>query len=259
MSRQGIDFSKIRTLEIGCGTGTFSLTLNMLGANTTLLDADPEAIEAAKKCFSIYGLKADYITGDVTKPLPEALRAKFDFVISGGLAEHFTGDNRVFVIRWHRETLKDNGLAYIAVPNALSPYYRTVRAAMELTGQWTIENEVAFTPAELRKTASEAGFAASRVAALVETRRDIVSHALALGSVALKLLPSSLGASLKKMSVYSNLKRMEPAHRKHEIDLKRFISEKAESARRSPDARFLKKGLKDSLSSNIVLLGFNKK
>jgi 2-polyprenyl-3-methyl-5-hydroxy-6-metoxy-1,4-benzoquinol methylase len=257
MLRLGFDFSKMRTLEIGCGTGTFSLTLNLLGAQTTLLDADENAIAAAKECFSIYGLKAEFITGDVTKPLPESLKSKFDFVISGGLAEHFTGEQRAAVIKYHRQALNNNGFAYIAVPNALSPYYRLVMALMKLAGQWEIETEIPYTPSELIKLAAAAGFADATVIGLIDTKRDIISHALAAGSVILKLLPASASDSLKKMGIYSKLKRMEPVQYK-ELDLKHFILESTAKVKDSPNQKFLKKGIKDILSSNLVLLGFAK-
>lgn len=257
MLRLCFDFSKIRTLEIGCGTGTFSLTLNLLGAETTLLDADEQALAAAKKCFAVYGLKASYILGDVTKPLPENMRSAFDLVISGGLIEHFTGSSRAAVIGYHKLALNDHGIAYIAVPNALSPYYRTLRTVMELAGQWTIETEVPYTPRELLSSAAAAGFSRVELIGLTETGKDVTASGLALGSVALNTMPAALSGAIRRSKLFRKLKRsIVPAGAGLGMDLRKFVCEKAEEIKNSSGEYFVKKNLKDRLSSNIVLLGF---
>lgn len=53
-----LSFDKMKTIEVGCGSGTFSLTLSLLGADVTLIDNDSEALEVAQQVFALYKQKA---------------------------------------------------------------------------------------------------------------------------------------------------------------------------------------------------------
>lgn len=87
LKESGLKFKK--SLEIGSGTGSYSLILKKLGIvdEVYLLDWSEESIETAKKLFEKYNVKGNFIQGDVRK-LPFK-NNEFDLVLSGGLLEHF--------------------------------------------------------------------------------------------------------------------------------------------------------------------------
>jgi SAM-dependent methyltransferase len=78
-----------KSLEIGAGTGSYSLVLKKLGIvdEVYLLDWSEESLETAKKLFKKYNIKGNFIQGDV-RDLPFKDK-EFDLVLSGGLLEHF--------------------------------------------------------------------------------------------------------------------------------------------------------------------------
>ena len=41
-------YGDLKVAEVGCGTGTFSLTLALLGASVTLIDFNAKVLENAK-------------------------------------------------------------------------------------------------------------------------------------------------------------------------------------------------------------------
>jgi ubiquinone/menaquinone biosynthesis C-methylase UbiE len=55
-----------RTLELGCGTGTFSVYLAGQGFRATGVDFSPIAIRKAKERAASAGVSAEFIVGDVT-------------------------------------------------------------------------------------------------------------------------------------------------------------------------------------------------
>jgi ubiquinone/menaquinone biosynthesis C-methylase UbiE len=79
-----------RSLEVGSGTGSYSLILKKLGLveEVYLFDWSEESLKLAKKLFEHYGEKAHFIQGDA-KNLPFKDNF-FDLTLSGGLLEHFS-------------------------------------------------------------------------------------------------------------------------------------------------------------------------
>ena len=155
---KNLSFEKLKVIEVGCGTGTLSLILNLLGANTTLLDADEDALNLASEIFDRYRREATFIKANIIEDFPSKIFNSFDLAMSAGLAEHFIGDERKKCIAFHKHLLKENGFAVIGVPNRFGIFYRLVRSFRELTNTWTINTEIPFTYWELKRYAEQVGF-----------------------------------------------------------------------------------------------------
>jgi len=96
LKKNGLKFKK--SLEIGSGTGSYSLILKKLGIvdEVYLLDWSEESLDMAKKLFKKYNLKGNFIKGDVRKlPFKEK---EFDLVLSGGLLEHFSEEDTLKIL-----------------------------------------------------------------------------------------------------------------------------------------------------------------
>ena len=197
--RSGIAFDKLNIIEIGCGTGTFCLAFALMGANVTLLDIDEDAIKTAIRVYSLYGLKPKALRASVTDPLPPELVGKFDMSVSIGLAEHFTGDDRVTVMKNHRLLLNNTGFAAIGIPNSISPFYVIVRLADTLTGQWTVKMELPFSPAELKSIGRKAGYTDISIIGNHSVKDDFSIYSKALLSSMSKVLPDRARTLLKNL------------------------------------------------------------
>lgn len=237
--------------ELGCGTGTSSLVLALAGASVTLIDANDKVLEAARTLFASFGVPARFVRADLSAPVPDELRSAFDLVTSGGVAEHFTGDYRIACIRYHRELLRDGGIAVIGVPNRLSPFYRGVRAFRELTGTWELDIEAPFTNPELMSLAKQAGFKEGVVVGSESLARDAAVYGRGMVSAVVELLPAAIrdGARAWKRG---REQRAEAA----EDPKARIVSsfERAAAAAAAEDGRA--QTLTDWFSAGIDLVGF---
>lgn len=209
ISERKIAFNELKIAEIGCGTGTTALTFGLLGASVTLLDFNRRVLEKARDLYSLYGCNAELIQADCMKPPIAHLTEKFDFIISSGLAEHFIGDDRTKCIRYHRVLLKKGGVAYIGVPNKLSPFYQWVRSFKKLTGTWNLEIEIPFTAKELKEVAVRSGFKESYVIGNALLRKDLIDYSRGFGSAVKQLFSAQIQERLqihketKKIQSYS--------------------------------------------------------
>jgi 2-polyprenyl-3-methyl-5-hydroxy-6-metoxy-1,4-benzoquinol methylase len=244
----------IRSIEVGCGTGTLSLMLSLLGAEVTLMDIDDDALDAAKKAFSLYNCRGSFIKASIAESSPDTLKGKFDIAASGGLIEHFTGPARENVIRRHAEFLRPGGLVYLSVPNMLSLPYWAVRAASTIAGEWDIETEVPFTPGELRRIGGNIGFSETYVRGLYDLKQDYTMHTAAVGSKVFHMLPSGMVKLLKKGPLYRSCKDTRP------LDLPpSFVADNAAELYENKEIDIRNDFLKDIICSNIILIGILKK
>ncbi len=148
--------SGLRVIEIGAGRATNALLYTLRGAEATVLDSSPVALEQARRRFTARGLDVTAIESDVFA-LPAAIRGSFDISMSFGLCEHFAGERRRGVIAAHLELLKPGGIAMINVPNRLSPFYRLWMGLAKRRGSWTLGYEVPFSGRELVRLARQSG------------------------------------------------------------------------------------------------------
>jgi len=185
-----LSFNGLKIAEIGCGTGTFALTFRLLGAEATLIDNDPEALEVAKGIFGLYNQKAVFIQADVLGERKLAdLKGKFDLVVSCGLAEHFKAEERQRCFDYHYQLLKKGGIAYIGVPNRLSFPYQAVKLFRKLSRTWDIEIEKPFTYWELINRARKVNLHSYKIIGGHSLMKDIENYSLGLVSAFLNLCP----------------------------------------------------------------------
>ena len=246
--KKKIPFEHLRIAEVGCGTGTFSLTLGLLGAEVVLIDIDPRAIKMAKEVFNIFKCNTEFIQMSVLDPVPEFLINRFDIVISGGLAEHFVGDDRLKCIAFHEALLREGGFSYIGVPNKLSPFYQMVRLFRIVTRTWRMEIEIAYTYWELKRSAKQVGFAEIEVTGNHPLRKDLIDYSLGLISAILDILPNKvrrmIGPIKPKKSVSNN---------QNYYERRKILNKISKIKERLPTRS--KRLLKDFFSAGIILFG----
>ncbi|MBA2403290.1 MAG: class I SAM-dependent methyltransferase, partial [Bdellovibrionales bacterium] len=104
------DWQGMKVLEMGSGRGGLGLHLARLGADVTLVDFSPSALEQAEKVFALENFRPKIIQADVTHPdvtLPE----KYDLIVDSHLLHCLTSDpERFSYLQLVRDHLKDHGI-----------------------------------------------------------------------------------------------------------------------------------------------------
>ena len=105
-------------LDIGSGSGLFSLAALRLGAEVTSMDFDPKSVACTSEMKSRYASNADNWTVKQGSVLDESLMqslGEFDLVYSWGVLHHTGNMNRAMQIASDR--VADGGLFFIAIYN----------------------------------------------------------------------------------------------------------------------------------------------
>jgi SAM-dependent methyltransferase len=248
---KGLFWDSLKIAEVGCGTGTFSLAFSILGAQTTLLDNSDDALRVAGIFFSLCERTPMLLNADVLKEPPKELLGKFDLVSSWGLIEHFTGEQRERVIRYHEQLLSPGGLCLIAAPNRFSPCYRTVRGLRELTGTWDLEVEVPYSYWELKKIAVAVGFSEYAILGNVKLSTDIYNYSKGTVSALLDVLPSIVRKFTRRVesSVASN------TYSVTDLRFRELIQQAVTENSASLDMKKHTTSLKNVFSSSLILAG----
>lgn len=98
-------------LDLGCGTGGWSIILAKKGANVTAVDNSKEMLNVFKKKLSSDNLKINILKKDIYKL---KLNKKFDIIILGLVIDNIKDLDRVFkVVKNH---LKQKGIFFISDP-----------------------------------------------------------------------------------------------------------------------------------------------
>jgi len=196
--RKGIPINQLKVAEVGCGEGTMSLIFGLLGASVTLLDFNEKVLERTKRVYDLCNCQAKFIKADCLDAVPTQMIESFDMVVSMGLAEHFTGENREKCFAYHRFLLKKGGIVVIGVPNSSSLFYRWIRFIREFSGTWKIDIEQPFTARELKNLAQKVGFQEPYVIGYVSFWRDFIDHVYGLRSAVIDIFPERFGNVLRK-------------------------------------------------------------
>lgn len=139
-------------VELGAGMGTYAALFAAEGAKVTLVDYSPEAIELARKFFDTLGLKANLVLADIFN-IDDNLYDSFDISVSCGVAEHFLGKKRKFVLESHFNLLKRGGLGIVMVPNEANLPYRAYKKLTESMGVWPWGEEYPYQRVEFEQFA----------------------------------------------------------------------------------------------------------
>lgn len=141
--------SRLKVIEIGSGSGTYGALLAREGADTTVLDYSPAALERAREFYQHNGLEVTCLQGDaLLLPLTKA-KNHFDISISVGLTEHFTDNKRLRIHQAHLDVVRPGGVAVFILPNAYNPPYRIYKWVAERLKTWKFGEEYPFTRKEL--------------------------------------------------------------------------------------------------------------
>jgi SAM-dependent methyltransferase len=248
LNQSKIPFNQLKVAEVGCGSGTFALTLRLLGADVTLIDADEQALDAARRSYGLYGFEPRFLQADVLAAPPPSLLGTFDLVSSSGLAEHFTGSQRKTCLAFHRDLLKNGGVARISVPNRFSPWYRLHRGIRELLGTWSLDIEIPFSCGELKIIAKAVGFSRYEVIGNYPLIKDAVDYSKASVSALVRQSPLVKKRLDARKEILAGRVKPEAASI---TDVVQMYSKQARETYLAPS--FL--GLRNKFSAGLVLFG----
>ncbi|MBA7668779.1 Trans-aconitate 2-methyltransferase [subsurface metagenome] len=139
---RGIHFKEpIKIIELGCGTAYHTLQMTKLFPvdKVTLVDFNPNVLNAAQKRLSCLNCEKEFLLRDLFNL---DLSEKYDIVHSQGLLEHYTPDEQQKLICLHRDLLTPNGITIILVPTPSLPY-RLWRGLLEKLHLWIYPDETA--------------------------------------------------------------------------------------------------------------------
>jgi len=115
---KALNLNNLQILEIGCGTGSSSITLAEQGAKVFGIDIHKESLEIAKLRSKLYDLDIEFLESssvDIGK-----LNKKFDAIILYATLEHLTMEERLVTLKNSKNILNDGGfLITIEAPNRL--------------------------------------------------------------------------------------------------------------------------------------------
>ncbi len=157
-------FKELKILDIGCGGGLTSEPLARLGADVTGIDADPVAIELARKHAGQSGLKIEYLN-----IAAEDLKIKYDAVLALEIIEHVQ-DPGSFVKNCAK-LVKPGGIIIFSTLNRTAKSFALGIVAAEYVLQWvprgTHEWKKFIRTSELSKFARGAGLRPQNISGLV--------------------------------------------------------------------------------------------
>lgn len=97
-------------LDIGCGNGALTAKMAAAGFRASGVDSEVSGIERARAGFPTI----EFALQDVSEPLPEALRDRFDVVVTAEVIEHLFLPRQLFARA--REALTPNGVLVVTTP-----------------------------------------------------------------------------------------------------------------------------------------------
>ena len=99
-----INLKNLEILEIGCGTGSSSITLAEQGAKVLGIDVHLESLEVARLRSKIYNLNINFL--ELSAVDIDSLEKKFDTVILYSTLEHLTLEERLVTLDKCKNVLK---------------------------------------------------------------------------------------------------------------------------------------------------------
>jgi hypothetical protein len=156
-------FKGLRFVELGAGVGKMSILMDILGGQTTLIDYNENALKKAQEVQGFFGCEPNLLM-ESALALPASICGQYDVVMSFGLAEHFSGEERTAIFHSHHKLAKKHGIVVISVPNALGLSYRLSHGVRKALGKWPKGlPEVPFTRKELKNIALSIGLTDIRI------------------------------------------------------------------------------------------------
>ena len=85
-----------KVLEIGCGIGTDSINFVKAGAKLTCIELSEKSLELCKKRFEVFGLTADFYSGNAEELSKVVPIEEYDLIYSFGVIHHTPTPQNVF-------------------------------------------------------------------------------------------------------------------------------------------------------------------
>ena len=109
-----------RVLEIGCGTGCFTVALAEQDAQVTGVDIHEVGLEVARKRCAVYGLDAAFHKANAVEVQHLLAGQEFDLIVFYATLEHMTVEERLTALAQTWDMLDAGGLLCVAeTPNRL--------------------------------------------------------------------------------------------------------------------------------------------
>ena len=102
-----------KTIDIGCGTGNYSIYLASVGFDVTGIDNSPTAIKIAQENAKKKGIKCNFLVANALGNLNE-VKGKFDFAYDWELLHHIFPEQRKIYVKNVYEILNP-GAKYLSV------------------------------------------------------------------------------------------------------------------------------------------------
>ncbi|MFH1150668.1 MAG: class I SAM-dependent methyltransferase [Actinomycetota bacterium] len=143
------------SIELGCGSGAFSLVLKKMGyvERVTLVDYSLASLAAARSLFESFDEDCELVHASLDN-LPFAPKS-FDLALSGGVIEHFrTEKERLECLEAHLDVAS---LALVQAPVASPMYWSSRLAFSAARGGWPFGYERPVTMREMKALVELAG------------------------------------------------------------------------------------------------------
>ena len=139
-----------RALDLGCGTGYWSVRLARRGWEVTGIDIVPKALRAARARAHEAGVAVSFVKGSVTSLKIAGVDPGFRLIADFGVVHGLPPDQVRAVAREVTAVATDDAtlLMYAFSPGRRGPLPRGISREEidEAYGEWTITNEEAFDP-----------------------------------------------------------------------------------------------------------------
>jgi len=136
------------SVELGCGWGVYSMSLARAGMvkEVWLLDISLSAMRGTGKVYQAFGIKPFLIQGEIhSLPFKDGA---FDVSLSGGLYEHFVGEEQQALVK---ENCRISKRVLCQVPEGSTAYWIYRRLVTWKFGKWPFGFEVPLTRRRLRE------------------------------------------------------------------------------------------------------------
>jgi S-adenosylmethionine-dependent methyltransferase len=115
---KNLELKNKKLLEVGCGTGSSSITMAEQGAKVTGIDVDIPSIKAARLRANLLGLKIKFLELSGTEI--NKLNESFDIIMYYATLEHMTVEERIESLQQAYSLLSEDGyLIVVESPNRL--------------------------------------------------------------------------------------------------------------------------------------------
>ena len=148
-------------IEVGCGSGYFSLEMAKKGGKITLLDISPKALEVARTLFDKAKVKCKLILDDALKSSVKP--NTFDIVWNGGVIEHFYDEGKIQLLTEMKKMTKPGGTVLVACPNKWDLPFFFMKKFADWRGNWPFGYEDLISPIKLRKLFSDSGMPGAKI------------------------------------------------------------------------------------------------